>query len=407
MVVVLAKIGSPSLLGQFAISLAISSPIIMLTNLQLRAIQATDAKTEFEFSHYFGLRIITTALAIGMIIAIVLSIGYRRETALTAITLAIAKGSESVSDIFYGLFQKHERMDRIAKSLMMRGSLSLVVLGLAIYVTGSALWGAAGLVVSWTFTLMMYDVQNGWMINPVARGIQNPSGFSKKRRLALPMPTWDSVILKKLAALALPLGFVMTLISLNANIPQYFIERYLGERELGIYAAMAYIGLAGNTAIGALGQSVSPMLGRYYAGGDAVKFRGLLVRLVAAGALAGGGAILLAMIAGREILNALYRAEYSEYSDVFTWIMLSSGVGYVSSFLGYGMTAARCFRVQVPLFAIVAAVTAGMCALLVPSGGILGAAKASVVAAAVNLLGGLGVNTWAVCGISKAASEGR
>jgi O-antigen/teichoic acid export membrane protein len=42
----------------------------------------------------------------------------------------------------------------------------------------------------------------------------------------------------------LPLGVVAALVLLNTNIPRYFIERYLGEWELGIFAALAYIMVA-------------------------------------------------------------------------------------------------------------------------------------------------------------------
>ena len=44
MLSVLAKWGSPALVGEFALGLAVTAPVFMLTNLQLRAIQATDAR---------------------------------------------------------------------------------------------------------------------------------------------------------------------------------------------------------------------------------------------------------------------------------------------------------------------------------------------------------------------------
>ena len=41
--------------------------------------------------------------------------------------------------------------------------------------------------------------------------------------------------------------------SLNANMPRYFIEHYMVEGALGYFAAMAYIFVAGNTVMAALG----------------------------------------------------------------------------------------------------------------------------------------------------------
>ena len=60
MLSVLAKLGSPSIVGQYALGLAITAPVFMLTNLQLRGVQATDARHEFAFADYFTLRLIST-----------------------------------------------------------------------------------------------------------------------------------------------------------------------------------------------------------------------------------------------------------------------------------------------------------------------------------------------------------
>ena len=53
---VLAKLGTPEMVGQFTLGLAITTPLIMFTNLQLRAVQATDASRQYKFGDYFALR---------------------------------------------------------------------------------------------------------------------------------------------------------------------------------------------------------------------------------------------------------------------------------------------------------------------------------------------------------------
>ena len=53
MLTVLAKLGSPEMVGRFALGLSITAPIVMFTNLQLRQIQATDARGEYRFGDYF------------------------------------------------------------------------------------------------------------------------------------------------------------------------------------------------------------------------------------------------------------------------------------------------------------------------------------------------------------------
>ncbi|PSB50050.1 polysaccharide biosynthesis protein, partial [filamentous cyanobacterium Phorm 6] len=101
------------------------------------------------------------------------------------------------------------------------------------------------------------------------------------------------------------------------------------------------------------------------------------------GAVLGGAGILVAVVAGREILTLLYRPVYGQQADLFVWLMVAAGIGYMSSFLGYGMTAARYFRVQMPLFALVTGSSAISCLWLIPTMGVPGAAIALIIGAVV------------------------
>jgi O-antigen/teichoic acid export membrane protein len=375
MVVVMAKLGSPEMVGQFTLGSAITAPVILFTNLQLRGVQATDAKRQYLFSDYFGLRLISTGLALLIIALITVTAGYRWDMSLCILLIGLAKAFESISDVIYGLIQQHERMDRIATSLMVKGTLALLLLGLGIYLSGSLIWGVVGLVFADGLRLI-YDIRSGVSIlNPISQ-VQ---------------PRWHWKTLRNLVWLSLPLGVVMMLISLNANIPRYFIERYLGERELGIFAAISYLMVVGGTVVNALGESASPRLAKYYADGNREAFASLMLKLVGIGTLLGGVGVLIALVAGKPILTLLYRPEYAQRADLFVWLMLVSGINYVASFLGYGMTAARYFRVQMPLFTLVTSTSALVCFWLIPSWGLQGAVMALIIAALVSAMFSLGV----------------
>ncbi len=368
MLVVLAKLGSPEMLGQFTLGLAVTAPVVMFTNLQLRSVQATDARKEYLFSDYLGLRLIGTGLALVAIAVITLISDYRWETSLVILLIGLAKAFEALSDVFYGLIQQHERMDCIAKSLMLKGLLSLLFLGIGIYVSGTVLWGVVGLVVAWVAVLVGYDIRNGLLM----------LNYTLK-------PQWHLQTLKKLVWMTLPLGFVMMLISLNINIPRYFIEQYLGERELGIFAAIAYLMVAANMVVLALGESTSARLAKYYAEGNRVAFRDLLLKLVGIATLIGLSGVLVASVLGKQILTLLYQPEYAKHTNLFVWLMIGSGMNHVSSFLGYGMTSARYFRIQMPLFGIVTSISAVACFWFIPAYGLQGAAIAILISAIIQM----------------------
>jgi O-antigen/teichoic acid export membrane protein len=372
MLVVLAKLGSPQKVGLFALGLAVTAPVIQFSNLQLRGIQATDAREEFQFPDYLGLRLAMTGLALVVIAAIAVFAGYGADASSVIVAVGLAKAFESVSDVIYGLMQHHERMDRIARSMLIKGPLSLVALGICVWYTGSVFWGSMGLAAAWLIVLLTYDIHSAALL----RGSWTAM-----------LPQWNTARLRRLAVQAAPLGLVMLLVSLNTNVPRYFIERLHGTRDLGIFAAITYLMVAGTTVVAALGQSASPRLARHFARRHTGDFSLLMWRLVLIGAALGLIGVLVAITVGRPLLTALYRPEYGEAAPVFVWAMAAAGLTYMANFVGYGLTAARQFLVQAPLFLVVTLTTVVACALLVPRYGILGATWALLVAGAVQLAG--------------------
>jgi O-antigen/teichoic acid export membrane protein len=207
----------------------------------------------------------------------------------------------------------------------------------------------------------------------------------------MPECRWDVQTLTKLTWLSLPLGLMMMLISLNLNVPRYFIQNYLGDKLLGIFGALSYLIIAGNIVVNALCESASSRLAKYYAAAERRKFGMLLVKLMTICGGFGLGGMLLASIGGKQVVTLLYRPEYAQYQEVFIWLMVAAGIGYVSSAVGYAVTAARYFRVQIPLFMVVTATSALGCLWLVPLLGLKGAALASVMAAVIQFLLNLGI----------------
>lgn len=395
MLVVLAKLGSSETVGRFALGLAVTAPVIMFANLQLRVVQATDARREYAFSDYLGLRLITAALSLLAVVGVVLVSGYRGEAMLVILIVGFAKVFESVSDVFYGLLQQRERMDRIAVSMMVKGPLSLLLLAVCFYLTGSLLWGVIGLAAVWALILVCFDI-------PRTAVVLRSEGRSL---LSAIKPAWRWQKLRSLAWLALPLGFVMTLISLTVNTPRYFVERHLGEGALGIFAAITYLQVAGSTVMRAVGQSAIPRIARYYWSGNARGFRRLVLRLVGVGVLLGVVAIVLAWVGGRQMLTILYRAEYAAYTGVFVFAMVAALFFYVSTLMADVITAVRYIRIQLPLVALALGSTAVGCLLFVPGHGLAGAVGAVAIANCLTAFCSLGIVAHAMRRLRCRAAE--
>jgi O-antigen/teichoic acid export membrane protein len=385
--VVLAKLGTPEIVGQFTLGLALTAPVIVFSNLQLRAIQATDANQEYQFKDYLGLRLLTTTIALFVIFGLLQVGGYRGETAVVIALVALAKAVESISDILYGLLQQHERMDKIAQSMIIKGTLSLFALSVGVKFTGHLLWGLVGLVIAWALVLLMYDIPSSQMFfnNSAFHQPQLIPDIRRWRKLL--QLNWSRGKLAKLMLKALPLGLVMMLISLQINMPRYFIEKYLGQRELGIFSAIAYFQVLGMTVVSALGQSASPKMAKLYWSGCRREFRNLLVKLVVFFVLLSGFGVLFVSVVGRDILSILYQPEYAQYNELFFWIMAASGIWYVACIFGYAATAKRLISSQPVVVTITLFASFLTCLWLVPIYGLWGAAFSMLITSFLTLCG--------------------
>jgi O-antigen/teichoic acid export membrane protein len=363
----IAKLGSGQMLGEYALALAVTAPVLMLSHLNLRAVIATDAAARRAFGDYLAVRLAATAAGLLAIAAIAF---YSAQPRLAIIILAagVAQSAENVSDTFYGGLQLQERMDRIARSMMVRAGLSALALGAALWWTRSLPLAVVALALARVSTLLLYD----------ARSVGRPAFTGLKSQLAI-------------LRAAIPLGLVLMLATLTTNLPRYAIERYLGTRELGGFAAVAGFMTAGNTIINALGQSATPRLARYFADRDHAAFRGLVLRLSALAIALGAAAVAGAALLGAPLLRLLYRAEYGSYAGLLTGVMAAAIPVYLAGTLGYVITSVRAFDAQLPLFCVVAASCAAASALLIPRYGLKGAPMALAVAASVQAAGELGI----------------
>lgn len=370
MISALAKLGNASLVGCYALGLAITAPVFMFTNLQLRGVQATDSRSEFDFADYFTLRLMASLAGLFVICAIIFAGRYDGANGAVILLVGLSKAIESLSDVIAGLLQKVERLNRVAISLMIRGCFSLLAFTAAFWIFRTLTAAVIALVVVWLSVFVFYDLYQ-------ARAVI----LGKDRFFAF---RWTR--LRMLALVSLPLGIVMTLVSLNVNIPRYILVHFLGQSDLGVFASLAYLLVAINLVINALGQSVSARLARMFAEGDSEGVRAALGKLLAFAAMVLILGVPVAQWVGRPLLTFIYRPEYGQHVSLFVIMVATAGVSSIASFLGYGLTAARIFCIQVPVIGASTLATALFSLILIPRMGMNGAALALLMGACVMAL---------------------
>jgi len=235
----LAQFATVEDLGRFSYASALIIPVYRFFNLGVRVNQATDAGSIYRFSEFFALRCVASSVAY----VVILAMGFvlvDAETRLIMLVFGAAKGVETFCELFYGSFQKADRIALSARSLALRGLGGAVGFTIVLALTGSLPWSYSALFVIWLAVAVLVDY-------PATRRLVTASGDTAPAR-------WSQVW--HLARSSLTLGVNALLAALQGSTPRFVINFVLGLAALGRFAVIAYAMQAATTVIMAIGQSI-------------------------------------------------------------------------------------------------------------------------------------------------------
>lgn len=369
-VAVIARMLGPAEVGVFALAGAVAAPVIVLTQLQLRIVLATDVGHSHRLSDFLVVRSWSAVVLVVVVAVAGLAVGGSEALPVIAV-FGLAKAFDSVADVLYGYHQRREEMREIAVGQGVNGILSLVLLATAIWATGSLLAGVVGFATGSAVNLALRVVPT--MRASRASDRDDPRDQPSARA--------------RLVRLAAPLAGVLVLGSVASSVPRIVLEDAEGSFALGIFAGVAYVVLAAANLVNAVGNALSPRLARAHAHGDRAGFTRLLGFGILFGAALALLGALLSWLVGDEVLALVYGPDYGDAGGLLTAMCLVSVLAFTGSFLVGAATAARRFREQLPVAVLTCAAAVVGSLLAVPRWGVDGAVVAMAAAAVVQVVG--------------------
>ena len=342
-----ARMTNQENLGQYALALAIVTPIFAVGNLQLRPLYILDVNSEqkYTYTHFYYLRLICSFIALACCLVLGL---FFNVSILVLLLVGLLKFFESYSDIIYAYYNAHDQTQLISKSLFLKGTLSVLAVAVGLYLfdfyTALILFLIVYLVV-WLFIDNLY--------------IQKTQEIKKM--------SLDLGIMKS----AIPMGISLGIVTLQSNIPRLFLDQYASIEAVGIFTVLSYFIIVGSIFINSICQYLSPRLTHAWNHNRAYFKKLLSMALLVAGGL-GLIAIFLSYFMGEFVLNLVYGAEYVAYTDAFVLTMVAGFILYLATVLGYTLTAIGFIKQQVYLFSIVLIFSVLVSYLCIPEYGIVG-----------------------------------
>jgi O-antigen/teichoic acid export membrane protein len=374
-IVGLAKLGAPVTIGLLGLALTVATPVVQLSGLGLRPLQATDVLQRYAFVEYLSLRLAANCLA-ALVIGAAAALGVLEPDAVAIlIPIAVAKLAEATSETCYGLAQRHERMRFVAVSRAARGALGLVALVATVALGGTLAEGSWALAAAWTAFLCLVDLPAAALLEPV---------FARPRRAALWRLTREST----------PLGGVNGLFAVGQNVPRYLLGLSHGAAAVGYFTALSAVTPALNQFAAAVCNAAAPRLGRSIAD-DTHRYRVLVLQLLAIATVFGALLVLGAAIGGRRFLALAYEVDYAAYNATFVISIAAGALAIVNEVLYYALLASRRPGAQLAIecAALLVVIVGGL--MLIPHFGVGGAAVAAAAGAAARaLLSGYLVLRW-------------
>lgn len=366
MLIFFSRMSDPTQLGYYSYALAVTAPIFLLSNLQLRPLLVADLNTSksFSFSQYFSLRIITIVLAI--VVSLFFISGNTTFSIVVLTLVVLIKASEAFSDIIYAYYNASKKTAFISKSLTIKSLLVIISSFLVLYFTNNIIYSLIATLCGYILVLIFLD-------------------FRKNLDYIKNIKILDRDF-KAIVFSGLPLGIAVMLVSLQTNIPRYFLEYYSSIEFVGIYTIFYYFLVIGGIIINSVCQYLSPYFSEYYQTLNTNKLKAIIIQAFFISLILGLIGLLISLPLHKFIIQTIYGDSYVEYSYLLPYIMLAAVFSYLSVVSGYLLTSLKMLKIQMPVFILLAFLTLLYSYVLIPSYGLLGAAYTTILSAATQFL---------------------
>lgn len=364
--IILARTTDPNMVGIYALSLAIISPISLFSNYKLRSLFVSEENPNF--GNFIFLRVVLDIIS--LIILMIISISLYPQYFIIILLISLIKIIDLHSELIYSVSHYYRRYNFYSKLIIGKYIVNIVVFGYFIYIFKNLQYALVAQLIT-QFLYLIYE----YLIT-----------FYKFKITFLSLQFKVKEI-KRYAIIGFPLGLTMFVVSFNASLPRYLLEEYYSTELLGIFATIAYLATIGNLFTSAITQNILPTLRRYrdknlYSKIDDIVFKysfliTLLLMIIAS---------IITYLVGDLILLVIYGEEYRGYSLTFIVIVLSVLINGYSAILDNVLLTLKLIKFQyvISIFMLVINIITSF--LLVLKFGILGAALTMLVVNIIQLI---------------------
>ena len=345
--------------GVFALGYSTGCLFMAIGNYSMRNFQATDIKGVYTFSDYLTSRIIT------LIFMILVSVGYcvkgfifggfSFEKSLIVFLICALKAVEAAEDIYYGMYQNHNRLDIASKALTIRYVVSIGVMLLALVITKD-------LLVACSVTLLI-SIIAAFLLIYITIGFFEFEAFSLR---------WKQARILLINTFGVFISGFLSLYIVNA--PKYAIDRYLAQEQQAYYGFLAMPVFVVSLLNTFLYQPILTSLAIEWGEGRKKEFIRKIRRQIGVILFLTVGSLIGAYFLGIPVLSLFYGTDLSPYKMELLILMSGGGALAITGFLTIIITIMRRQQDLIIGYCLISVIAFMVVPIIVKYFGITGAA---------------------------------
>lgn len=311
--------------GILSLAMSVSNIWYCFAVYGMRNFQVSDAINKYNDGTYIISRIVTGVTSLAGCIIYIMVIPYDSYQRECILLYFLYRLTEACFDVYAGIFQKNWRLDLAGKSMILRGTLTLISFIIVLKTTQNMFVTFSVMAILCTLSVVFYDV------------------FTAGKLFQIRIKTSKKMVLNLLKE-CLPLVVYTLLSSAIGTVPRLYMERILGNYELGIYGSVATPTLIIQMGATYIFNPFVTLFAEKYYNREKKQFIHALVKCICAVAILAVIGIIGGKLLGNWGLNLLYGPEVAEYHELLIPLILCTILTAFAWLLCGVLTAVREFK---------------------------------------------------------------
>jgi len=332
LLIIVTRINGIQIAGIFSFAFALSMIIHAIAIYGGRIYQVSDIKKEFNDSNYISSRIITSLFSFVLIFLFCLIFKYDIQKTNLILILVLIRMSEVLSDSFYGIFQKNNRLDYVGISMAIKTIFGIIFFTIINLIFNDVVISALTMLFVNIICFIFYDL-------PKIKSYEKIEIKFNKIIISI-LITNFFVFLANL------------LLNINANVFRFIVEINLNDEMLGYFGIMIMIATVMLLMSQFLFQPMILELTKLFNSKNMKKFNKKFVNIGIFTVLLGLLCVLGVYITGPWILKIIYNLDFSIYRILLVFIVIGGTLNALTVMITSVLTIFRKTKIQFCLYLI-------------------------------------------------------